>query len=105
MKLLEYEAKQIFAKEGIQVPKGILVNRHEEILIPADALAGKVVVKAQVDIGGRGKAGGVLMADHETVIATARQLLDATIKGLPGPAGAHRGASRYPARVLREHHN
>ncbi len=83
MKLLEYEAKQIFAKEGIQVPKGILVNRHEEILIPADALAGKVVVKAQVDIGGRGKAGGVLMADHETVIATARQLLDATIKGLP----------------------
>ncbi len=77
------EAKQIFAKEGIQVPKGILVNTHEEILIPADALAGKVVVKAQVDIGGRGKAGGVLMADHETVIATARQLLDATIKGLP----------------------
>jgi succinyl-CoA synthetase beta subunit len=83
MKLLEYEAKQLFAEEGIQVPKGILVSKHEEILLHMDALKGKVAVKAQVDVGGRGKAGGVLMADHDTVIATARQLFNTTIKGLP----------------------
>ena len=83
MKLLEYEAKQLFAKEGIRVPKGILASKHEEILLHMDELAGKVVVKAQVDVGGRGKAGGVQMADRTTVIETARQLFNTTIKGLP----------------------
>ncbi|MFA5236308.1 MAG: ATP-grasp domain-containing protein [Methanoregula sp.] len=83
MKLLEYEAKQLFADEGIRVPKGILVSKHEEILLHMDEIAGKVVVKAQVDVGGRGKAGGVLMADRDTVIETARQLFNTKIKGLP----------------------
>ncbi len=83
MKLLEYEAKQLFAQEGIKVPTGILVGKHEEILLHMDAIAEKVVVKAQVDVGGRGKAGGVLMADRDTVIETARQLFNTTIKGLP----------------------
>jgi len=83
MKLLEYEAKQLFAEEGIRVPTGILVSKHEEILLHMDELAGKVVVKAQVDVGGRGKAGGVLMADHDTVIEKARQLFNTTIKGVP----------------------
>ena len=83
MKLLEYEAKQLFAEEGIRVPTGILVSKHEEILLHMDAIKGKVAVKAQVDVGGRGKAGGVLMADRDTVIETARKLFNTTIKGIP----------------------
>ena len=83
MKLLEYEAKQLFSEEGIRVPKGILVGKHEEILLHMDAMPAKVAVKAQVDVGGRGKAGGVLMADRDTVIETARKLFNTTIKGLP----------------------
>ncbi|MGA2698902.1 MAG: ATP-grasp domain-containing protein [Methanoregula sp.] len=83
MKLLEYEAKQLFAEEGIKVPTGILVSKHEEILLHMDAIKGKVAIKAQVDVGGRGKAGGVLMADRDTVIETARKLFNTTIKGIP----------------------
>jgi len=83
MKLLEYEAKQLFSEEGIRVPKGVLVGKHEEILLHMDAMPAKVAVKAQVDVGGRGKAGGVLMADRDTVIETARKLFNTTIKGLP----------------------
>lgn len=83
MKLLEYEAKQLFAEEGIRVPTGIMVSKHEEILPHMDAITGKVAVKAQVDVGGRGKAGGVLMADRDTVIETARKLFNITIKGIP----------------------
>jgi len=85
MKLLEFEAKQLLKEEGIRVPKGILVSKHEEILLHMDELAPRVVVKAQVDVGGRGKAGGVLMADQKTVIETARQLFNTRIKGLPVP--------------------
>jgi len=83
MKLLEYEAKQLFAEEGIRVPKGILVSKHEEILLHMDEMPAKVAVKAQVDVGGRGKAGGVLMADRDTVMETARKLFNTTIKGVP----------------------
>ncbi len=82
MKLLEHEAKQLFAQEGIRVPNGILVGKHEEILLHMDAIADNVVVKAQVDVGGRGKAGGVLMATRDTVIETARQLFNTKIKGI-----------------------
>lgn len=83
MKLLEYEAKQLFSEEGIRVPKGVLVGKHEEILLHMGAMPAKIAVKAQVDVGGRGKAGGVLMADRDTVIATARKLFNTTIKGVP----------------------
>jgi len=83
MKLLEYEAKQLFREEEIRVPKGILVSKHEEILLHMDEMPAKVAVKAQVDVGGRGKAGGVLMADRDTVMETARKLFNTTIKGVP----------------------
>jgi len=83
MKLLEYEAKQLFSEEGIKVPQGILVSKHEEILLHMDTMPAKVAVKTQVDVGGRGKAGGVLMADRDTVIETARRLFSTTIKGVP----------------------
>ena len=82
MKLLEYEAKQLFAQEGIRVPKGILIEKCEEIPPRRNEISGKVVIKAQVDVGGRGKAGGVLMADQDTVIETTRQLFNTRIKDI-----------------------
>lgn len=83
MKLLEFEAKELFREEGIRVPKGILVSEHEEILLHMNELGERVVVKAQVDVGGRGKAGGVLMADADNVVETARHLFHTPIKGVP----------------------
>ena len=83
MKLLEYEAKQIFVQEGIRVPAGIVVSNSDEIDTKIETLPERVAVKAQVDVGGRGKAGGILMADHATVKATAQKLLGSSIKGVP----------------------
>ena len=83
MKLLEHEAKEFFREEGIRVPKGILVSEHEEILLHMDELGESVVVKAQVDVGGRGKAGGILMADAGNVVEKAQHLFHTQIKGVP----------------------
>jgi len=82
MKLLEYEAKLIFHNHGINVPKGILVSKDEEILLHLHDIGNQLVLKAQVDVGGRGKAGGVLMADEETAVETARELFSRKIRGL-----------------------
>ena len=83
MKMLEYEAKSIFSKYGVPVPKGILIRTAEEITKHLPEFGDGVVLKAQVDVGGRGKAGGVLMADRTTAVETARELFSRTIKGVP----------------------
>lgn len=83
MKLLEYEAKQIFSKYGIPVPKGALIRAPEEVAAHLPELGGAVVLKAQVDVGGRGKAGGVLFAEGATAVGTARDLFAREIKGVP----------------------
>jgi succinyl-CoA synthetase beta subunit len=67
MKLHEYQAKQIFARYGVQVPKGKAVFKQEDIEPAAKALIAEsgtevVVVKAQIHAGGRGKGGGVKVA-------------------------------------------
>ena len=59
MKLHEYQAKEIFARYGIAVPRSILANTPQEARQAAEELGGQAVVKAQVHAGGRGKAGGV----------------------------------------------
>ena len=105
MKLLEYEAKQFFAQEGIRIPKGILASKYEEICTPSSTWPENVVIKAQVDVGGRGKAGGVLMADHTTVIETARKLFNSTIKGVPVKRDPDRRTPCNPARILRDYHD
>jgi succinyl-CoA synthetase beta subunit len=74
MKLLEYEAKRVFSGYGIPVPKGVLIREPEEVTARLPELGDGVVLKAQVDVGGRGKAGGVLMADDASAIETAREL-------------------------------
>ncbi|MDD3933285.1 MAG: acetate--CoA ligase family protein [Methanoculleus sp.] len=83
MKLLEYEAKEIFSKYGIPVPKGTLIRAPEEVTAHLPELGDAVVLKAQVDVGGRGKAGGVLFADDATAVRTARDLFSREIKGVP----------------------
>ncbi|MDD1729535.1 MAG: acetate--CoA ligase family protein [Methanospirillum sp.] len=83
MKLLEYEAKEILKEAGIPVPKGILIRAGDDACAGAAQVGDLVVVKAQVDVGGRGKAGGILMADSSTVQDTADRLLSSCIKDVP----------------------
>ena len=59
MKLHEYQSKQIFARYGVQIPRGRVARTATEAKSIAEELGGRVVVKAQVLVGGRGKAGGV----------------------------------------------
>ena len=74
MKLFEFKAKEVMKKHGIPVPEGFVVSRPEEIT----SLPGPVMVKAQVLIGGRGKAGGIKPADN---VSEARKVA-ASILGL-----------------------
>ena len=63
MDLLEYQGKQLFAKFGIPVSEGRVARTPDEARAAAEELGGQVVVKAQVLTGGRGKAGGVKLAE------------------------------------------
>lgn len=84
MKLHEYQSKQLFAKHGIPIPKGRVANTASEARNIAEELGGRVVVKSQVLVGGRGKAGGVKLAkDPAEAEQFAGQILGMEIKGLP----------------------
>ncbi|MFN8413760.1 MAG: ADP-forming succinate--CoA ligase subunit beta [Anaerolineales bacterium] len=84
MKLHEYQSKTIFSKYGIPIPKGRVAATAQEAKQIADELGGRVVVKAQVLVGGRGKAGGVKLAkDSAEAEQLATQILGMEIKGLP----------------------
>jgi succinyl-CoA synthetase beta subunit len=63
MKIHEFQAKQIFAEFGVAVPKGRVARSADEARSVAQELGGKVVVKAQIHAGGRGKGGGVKLAN------------------------------------------
>jgi len=65
MDLLEYQGKQLFARHGLKVSPGRAVSAVEDAVAAAGEVGYPVVVKAQVLIGGRGKAGGVKLADNE----------------------------------------
>ena len=65
MDLLEYQGKQLFAKHGLRVSSGRAVTTVDDAVAAAAEVGYPVVVKAQVLIGGRGKAGGVKLADNE----------------------------------------
>jgi succinyl-CoA synthetase beta subunit len=83
MKLHEYQSKQIFAKYGIPIPKGRVAATAYEAKQVAEELGGRVVVKSQVLVGGRGKAGGIRLAKTpEEASAVASQILAMEIKGL-----------------------
>ena len=82
MDLMEYQAKELFAKHGVPVTLGTVVTEAADAEAAAEANGGRVVVKAQVKIGGRGKAGGVkLAADPKDAVAKAEEILGMDIKG------------------------
>jgi succinyl-CoA synthetase beta subunit len=80
----EYQAKEIFRKYGIPIPPGEVASTAEEAEAIARKFGTRVVVKAQVHAGGRGKAGGVKLAKTPAEAkSVASQILKLTIKGLP----------------------
>ncbi|MCK5646565.1 MAG: ADP-forming succinate--CoA ligase subunit beta [Anaerolineales bacterium] len=84
MKLHEYQSKALFAEHGIPIPRGRVASTSAEAKSIAQELGSRVVVKAQVLVGGRGKAGGVRLAsspDEAEDLAT--QILRMRIKDLP----------------------
>ncbi|RLT35038.1 MAG: ADP-forming succinate--CoA ligase subunit beta [Chloroflexi bacterium] len=89
MKLHEYQAKELLARYGVPVPASQVARTPEEAQRAAEALGGKVVVKAQVHAGGRGKAGGVkLCATPAEARAAAEALLGTRlVTGQSGPGG------------------
>jgi succinyl-CoA synthetase beta subunit len=81
--LFEHQAKELFAAHGVPVPTGRVATTPEEARAIAAELGGRVVVKAQVKAGGRGKAGGVKVADGpDDAAAKAEAILGMDIKGL-----------------------
>jgi succinyl-CoA synthetase beta subunit len=83
MNIHEYQAKEIFREHGLPVPPGEVARTAEEARAIADRYGGTVVVKAQVHAGGRGKAGGVKLADSpDEAREHATAILGMEIKGL-----------------------
>jgi len=81
--LHEYQARDILRRHGIPVPPGDVASTPAEAKAIAEKMGGKVVIKAQVHAGGRGKAGGVKLADGaDAAAAAASAILGMTIKGL-----------------------
>lgn len=84
MKLHEYQSKQLFAQHGIPIPRGRVAMTASEARAIAEELGGRAVIKAQVLVGGRGKAGGIRLAESpEEAEELATQVLGMRIKELP----------------------
>ena len=83
MKLHEYQSKRIFARYGVPIPRGDVASTPDDAYKIAARMGRRVVVKAQVLVGGRGKAGGIKLAkDAPEAEAKASQILGMDIKGL-----------------------
>lgn len=89
MKLHEFQAKEVFAKHGLKIPNGIPAYSPEQVAEAVQRLESahpdikKVVLKSQVHVGGRGKAGGIKVVDKEQAVEISKQLFGMDIKGLP----------------------
>ncbi|MEO0294587.1 MAG: ADP-forming succinate--CoA ligase subunit beta [candidate division WOR-3 bacterium] len=84
MKLLEYQGRILFEKYGIPVKKGDVAKTPEEAYEIHKKIGGEVVIKAQVPVGGRGKAGGIKISDSpERTKELAEKILSLTIKSYP----------------------
>ena len=83
MDLLEYQGKQLFARHGVPVPAGKPASSVQEAVAAADEIGYPCVVKAQVQIGGRGKLGGIkLCHDRAEAEVNAQAILGMDIRGL-----------------------
>ena len=88
MDLFEYQGKELLRKFEVPVPEGRVASTPDEAADAAHKLGGKVVVKAQVTIGGRGKAGGVKLADSpDEAREAAEAILGMTISNRQDPKG------------------
>jgi len=84
VKLHEYQSKRLFAAHGVPIPAGDVASTPQEARRVAEELAGAVVVKSQVLVGGRGKAGGIKLAQTPAEAEqVAGEILGLEIKGLP----------------------
>jgi len=82
MKLHEYQGKQVFAKAGIPVPQGQVITSIEELEKIKNSFGEKIVLKSQVHVGGRGKAGGIKVVNPADAIETGKKILGMDLKGL-----------------------
>jgi succinyl-CoA synthetase beta subunit len=103
--LLEYQGKQLFARHGVPVPAGKPARTVEEAVAAADEIGYPCAIKAQVQIGGRGKLGGIKIADNtDQAREHAEAILGMDIKGLTvhevWVEGASEIASEYYASVV-----
>jgi succinyl-CoA synthetase beta subunit len=89
MKVHEYQGKEVLARYGVAVPRGKVITEAEEARAAAEELGGKVVVKAQIHAGGRGKGGGVKLAGSpDEAVELASQILGMTlVTKQTGPEG------------------
>ncbi len=88
MKLHEYQAKELLARYGVPTPEGRVARTADEAAEAAEALGGKVVVKAQVHAGGRGRAGGIKLANSaDEARAAAEELLGTQLVTFQNPGG------------------
>ena len=95
MDLFEHQAKELFAKYGVAVPRGKVAWSPEEAEAAAAEVGGTVVVKAQVQIGGRGKAGGIKLAkDPAEARQQAERILGMDSAATHRPAGPGRAGLR-----------
>ncbi len=84
MKVHEYQAKEIFKKYGIVTPKEKMCRTVEEVMAAAKEIGVPCVIKAQVMVGGRGKAGGIKLAKNDNEVKQhAEAILNMEIKGIP----------------------
>src|SRR5581483_5045363 len=96
--LLEYQGKQLFARHGVPVPSGRPASTVEEAVAAADEIGYPCVVKAQVQIGGRGKLGGIKVAQsREEAREHATAILGMDIRGLTVHEVWVEGASQIDA--------
>ncbi len=105
MDLLEYQGKQLFARHGVPVPAGLPADTVDKAVTAADEIGYPCVVKAQVQIGGRGKLGGIKVCkDREEARANAEAILGMDIRGLTvrelWVEGASEIAAEYYASVV-----
>ena len=105
MDLLEYQGKQLFARHDIPVPDGRPARTVDEAVAAAKEIGFPCVVKAQVKIGGRGKAGGIKLANNENEARVhADAILDMDIKGFTvhevWVEGASEIAAEYYASII-----
>ena len=105
MDLLEYQGKQLFAKHGVPVPEGRHATTVDDAVAAANEIGYPCVIKAQVAIGGRGKAGGIKVAtDEAEARARAEAILGMDIRGFVvhdlWVEGASEIAAEYYASII-----